>query len=129
MMRATRAARPLRLFLYLAPILLLTALAVAFVVAYVAAFDQGIGWWVFFAIVGFVSASALVVPIVNVLVTITVPSASAASAGLLRGHPGRSPDDGGRSHVAWPRRTLPTCWKRSRYVIWAIAIPTCSSPC
>ncbi len=35
--------RPFRLFLYLAPILLLSALAAAFVVAYVASLDHGIG--------------------------------------------------------------------------------------
>ena len=72
MMRATRATRPLRLLMYLAPILLLSALAAAFVVAYVASFDHGIGQSIFFAIVGFVSASAMVIPIVNTLVTITV---------------------------------------------------------
>ena len=73
MARATRAARPFRLFLYLAPIVLLTSLAVAFPLAYAAAFHKGAGWWVFFTIVGFVSASALVVPIINVLITVTVP--------------------------------------------------------
>ena len=73
MVRVTRAARPFRLFLYLAPIVLLTALAVAFLLVYVVAFDQGLGWSVFFAIVGLIAASALVVPIVNLLITVTVP--------------------------------------------------------
>ncbi len=73
MARATRAARPLRLFLYLAPILLLTGLAVALLLVYGGAFEQGYGWSVFFAIVGLLSASALVVPIVNMMITVTVP--------------------------------------------------------
>ncbi len=73
MARATRVARPFRLFLYLAPVMLLTALAVAFLLIYVAAFGYGYGWWVFFAIIGLVSASALVVPVVNTLITVTVP--------------------------------------------------------
>ena len=73
MVRATRVPRPLRLFLYLAPILFLTALAVAFPLAYVAAFDPGYGRLVFFAIIGIISASALVVPVVNMLITVTVP--------------------------------------------------------
>ncbi len=73
MVRTTRVARPFRLFLYLAPILLLSALAAAFLVAYVATFDQGVGRSIFFAIVGFVSASAMVIPIVNTLITVTVP--------------------------------------------------------
>ena len=73
MVRATRLARPLRLFLYLAPIVLLTGLAVAFLLVYVGAFDQGYGWSVFFAIIGIVSGSALVVSVVNMLITVTVP--------------------------------------------------------
>ncbi len=73
MVRVTRVARSFRLFLYLAPILLLTGLAVAFLFVYVGAFEQGYGWSVFFAIVGLLAASALVVPIVNMLITVTVP--------------------------------------------------------
>jgi len=73
LVRATRAARPLRLFLYLGPIVLLILLAVAFLLVYIASVDQGVGRLVFFAIVGVIGASALVVPIVHVLITITVP--------------------------------------------------------
>jgi len=73
LVRATRVARPFRLFAYLAPILLLTAMAVAFMLVYVAGLDQGVGRSVFFAFIGLVAASALVVPVVNMLVTITVP--------------------------------------------------------
>ena len=73
MMRATRLGRPFRLLLYLGPIVLLTVLAVAFLLVYVGKFEQGYGWNVFFAIIGVVSASALVLPIVNMLITVTVP--------------------------------------------------------
>ena len=71
--RAIRAARPLRLFFYLAPIVVLTALAVAFVLVYVARVDPGVGRLVFFGIVGLIGASALVVPVVHLLITLTVP--------------------------------------------------------
>ena len=71
--RATRLARPFRLFLYLTPILLLTAGAVAFLLVYAVGFGQGFGRPLFFAIIGLVSASALVVPVVNMLITMTVP--------------------------------------------------------
>ncbi len=71
--RVTRVGRPLRLFLYLAPISILTALAVAFPFIYVAELSQGYGRSVFFAVIGLVAASALVVPIVNMLITVTVP--------------------------------------------------------
>jgi cyclic beta-1,2-glucan synthetase len=73
LIRATRAARPLRLFLYLGPIALLTALAVALLLGYVVGVDPNIGRSVFFAIVGLIGASALVIPVVHTLITITVP--------------------------------------------------------
>lgn len=73
LIRAARGARPLRLFLYLGPIVLLTALAVALWLGYLVRVDPGVGRSVFFAIVGLIAASALVVPIVHVLITITVP--------------------------------------------------------
>ena len=73
MVRATRVARPFRLFLYLAPILLLTGAAVAFLLMYAAGLDHGLGRSIFFAIVGVVAASALVIPVVNMLITFTVP--------------------------------------------------------
>jgi cyclic beta-1,2-glucan synthetase len=71
--RARRSTRPIHLLMYLAPTMLLTALAVVLLLAYVATFDRGFGWLVFFAIVGLVSAWALVVPIVNMVITLTVP--------------------------------------------------------
>ena len=73
LIRATRAARPLRLTLYLGPIVVLTAVAVAALLGYVGRVDPGVGRYVFFAIVGLIGASALVVPVVNVLITVTVP--------------------------------------------------------
>jgi cyclic beta-1,2-glucan synthetase len=73
MVRFTRAARPLRLFFYLLPIVILTALAVAIPLILLAEPEQSWGWYVFFTIVGLVAASALVIPIVNLLITITVP--------------------------------------------------------
>ncbi len=79
MVRLTRVARPLRLFLYLAPMLILTAIAVAIPFVYVVEPEQGWGWYVFFAIVGLVAASALVVPIMNLLVTHHGASQSAAA--------------------------------------------------
>ena len=71
--RVTRVARPFRLFLYLAPMVILTAIAVAVPLILVVEPEQGWGWYVFFTIVGLLAASALVVPIVNLLVTIMVP--------------------------------------------------------
>ena len=73
MVRLTRVARPLRLFLYLAPMVIATAIAVAIPFIYIVAPDQSWGWYVFFTIVGLLAASALVVPIINLLVTLTVP--------------------------------------------------------
>jgi cyclic beta-1,2-glucan glucanotransferase len=71
--RFTRAARPLRLFFYLLPMVILTAVAVALPLVFFVEPEQGWGWYVFFTIVGLIAASALVVPIVNLLITITVP--------------------------------------------------------
>ena len=73
MVRATRAARPFRLFLYLAPITLLTAAAVVFLLVYVAGLDHGLARSIFFGIIGLVAASALTVPVINTLITVTVP--------------------------------------------------------
>ncbi|HLA81294.1 MAG TPA: cyclic beta 1-2 glucan synthetase, partial [Thermoleophilia bacterium] len=73
MARLTRIARPLRLLLYLTPIVVLTALAVSFPLTYLSAFDQGIWRFLFFGLVGLVAASALAVPVVNMLITVTLP--------------------------------------------------------
>ena len=73
MVRLTRVARPLRLFFYLAPMELATVVAVALPFIYIVRPEQGWWWYIFFAIVGLIAASALVVPIMNLLVTLTVP--------------------------------------------------------
>ena len=87
LMRASRAARPIRLLLYLGPIVLLTAMAVAFLLAYVVRPDPGVGRLVFFAIVGLVGASALVVPVVHTLITVTVPPRTLPRLDLSNGIP------------------------------------------
>ena len=74
--QVARATRRLRLPLYLAPVLFLAVLADAFLLVYLGSLDRGVGVSVFFALVGLVSATALVVPIVNMFVTITVPPRS-----------------------------------------------------
>ena len=71
--RFARAARPLRLFFYLMPMVIVTAIAVALPLVFFSEPGQGWGWYVFFTIVGLIAASALVVPIVNLVITITVP--------------------------------------------------------
>jgi hypothetical protein len=71
--RASRASRQLRLFLYLAPMLLLTALVTS---AMLSSFG-GLGpadwrYWLF-AVTGLIGVSALAVPLVNLLVTLFLP--------------------------------------------------------
>ena len=72
-LRLSRACRPFRLPLYLGPILLLTALATS--VALFSFVGLGPGDWRFwfFAITGIIGASALVVPLVNLLITLVLP--------------------------------------------------------
>ena len=72
--RLVRAARPLRLFLYLAPILVLTALLVTLPFGYVTLWAEGWARPLFFFIVGLIAASALVIPVVNMLVTLPCPT-------------------------------------------------------
>ena len=98
--RVTRATRPVRLLLYLAPILFLVVVADALLLSYVSSLTQSLGWSVFFAVFGLLSASALVIPIVNMVITVTVASADVAPVGLLRRSARRSPDDGGGPHPA-----------------------------
>ncbi len=71
--RLARVPRPLRLFAYLAPIVLLSALAVSLPIAYATALDQLYSELIFFILVGFLAASGLVVPIVNQVVTVILP--------------------------------------------------------
>jgi len=71
--RASRASRKFRLFLYLGPILLLTALVTGVVVSRFGWFAPGDWRYWYFAITGMVGASALAVPLVNLLVTLVLP--------------------------------------------------------
>jgi len=71
--RVGRASRRFRLFLYLGPILLLTLLSTAFLLASFGGFVP-VDWryW-FFTITGIIGVSALAVPLVNLLVTLVLP--------------------------------------------------------
>ncbi|WP_260295429.1 GH36-type glycosyl hydrolase domain-containing protein [Sedimenticola hydrogenitrophicus] len=71
--RINRAARHVRLSLYLGPILLLTLLATWGAFSVSGGFEPGAWWTWFFAIVGIIAASALAVPLVNMLVTLVLP--------------------------------------------------------
>ncbi|MHB1083529.1 MAG: GH36-type glycosyl hydrolase domain-containing protein [Thiobacillus sp.] len=88
-LQASRASRRFRLFLYLSPIFLLTALATAGVLS---VFD-GIGlddWRVwFFAITGLIGVSALAVPLVNQLVTLLLPPRALPRLDFSKGIPDR----------------------------------------
>ncbi|MHB1202154.1 MAG: GH36-type glycosyl hydrolase domain-containing protein, partial [Acidithiobacillus sp.] len=72
-LRASRASRHFRLSLYLGPILLLTALATWVVLFPFGGFEPGDWRYWFFAITGVLGASALAVPLVNLLVTLALP--------------------------------------------------------
>ncbi|MCL5736897.1 MAG: cyclic beta 1-2 glucan synthetase, partial [Actinobacteria bacterium] len=71
--RLVRVARPLRLLVYLAPIAMLSAAAVAVPLIYALQMEQNVGRGIFFAIVGLLAASALAVPVINMLITVAVP--------------------------------------------------------
>ena len=71
--QVTRAIRRFRLFLYLGPILLLTALATWAVLSSFGGFGVDDWRYWFFALTGVVAISALIVPLVNLLVTLVVP--------------------------------------------------------
>jgi cyclic beta-1,2-glucan synthetase len=71
--RARRTMRPLRLFFYLGPILVLTLLSTSAVVLSFEGFGP-VDWrtW-FFAFAGIIGSSALAVPLVNLLATLIFP--------------------------------------------------------
>jgi cellobiose phosphorylase len=79
-------SRPLRLPLYLGPILLLTLLATA-AVLFVGGFEPGDGRIWFFALPLVVAASALAVPLVNLLVTLVLPPRSLPRMDFSKGIP------------------------------------------
>jgi cyclic beta-1,2-glucan glucanotransferase len=72
-LRASRAGRHFRLALYLGPILLLTALATAVVLATFDGFALDDWRYWFFAVTGVIGVSALAVPLVNLMVTLVLP--------------------------------------------------------
>jgi hypothetical protein len=72
-LRAGRASRRFRLSLYLGPILLLTALATAAVLSAFDGFESGDWRLWFFTLPLVIGASALAVPLVNLLVTLALP--------------------------------------------------------
>jgi cyclic beta-1,2-glucan synthetase len=71
--RLTRLTRPLRLFAYVAPIVALSAVATALPLAYSLVPARDYGEIIFFLLFGLISASALVVPLVNMLITTSLP--------------------------------------------------------
>jgi len=72
-LRVGRASRHFRLFLYLAPILLLTLVSTAVVLLSFGGFAPGDWRYWFFAVTGIIGASALAVPLVNQIVTLVLP--------------------------------------------------------
>ena len=72
-LRVSRTRRHFRLFLYLGPILLLTALVTSVVHFSFGGFEPGDWRYWFFAITGIIGVSALAVPLVNLLVTLVLP--------------------------------------------------------
>ena len=71
--RVGRASRHFGLLLYLGPILLLTALATWAVLFYFGGIEPDDWRYWFFAITGLIGISALVIPLVNLLVTLLLP--------------------------------------------------------
>ncbi|MHB1189097.1 GH36-type glycosyl hydrolase domain-containing protein [Thiobacillus sp.] len=88
--RLSRASRHLRLPLYLGPILLLTALVTAIVLSALGlsgGFDAGDGRLWLFALPLVIAASALAVPLVNLLVTLTLPPRALPRMDFSKGIP------------------------------------------
>ena len=85
--RVSRASRHFRLFLYLGPIMLLTALATSVVHFSFGGFVPGDWRYWFFATTGMIAASALAVPLVNLLVTLVMPPRALARLDFSQGIP------------------------------------------
>jgi len=71
--RCNRMSRRYRLFFYLSPILLLTALMTSVTLSPFGGFVPGDWRYWFFAIMGIIGTSALAVPLVNLVVTLMLP--------------------------------------------------------
>ncbi len=87
--RVARASRHLRLFLYLSPILLLTAVAVAIVLSAFGGFDVHDERLWLLALPLLIGASALAVPLVNLLVTLVLPPRALPRLDFSSGIPDR----------------------------------------
>ena len=85
--RASRASRYIRLPLYLTPIVLITALTTATILSVFGGLALSDWRFWFFAITGFVGASALAVPIVNVIVTRLLPPRALPRLDFSKGIP------------------------------------------
>ncbi|MDP1707947.1 MAG: glucoamylase family protein [Gammaproteobacteria bacterium] len=85
--RISRAGRHLRLFLYLGPILLLTALAVAIVLSALGGFDVHDERLWLLALPLLIAASALAMPLVNLLVTLVMPPRALPRMDFSKGIP------------------------------------------
>jgi cyclic beta-1,2-glucan synthetase len=89
-LRASRASRHIRLFLYLGPILFLTGLLTSVVLLSFGGFEPGDWRYWFFTVNGFIGASALAVPLVNLVVTLVLPPRALPrldfSQGIPSGH-------------------------------------------
>ncbi|MDO9468831.1 MAG: glucoamylase family protein, partial [Thiobacillus sp.] len=87
--RISRAGRHLRLFLYLGPILLLTAGVVAIVLSALGGFDLHDPRWWLLALPLLIAASALGVPLMNQLVTLVMPPRALPRLDFSQGIPDR----------------------------------------
>jgi cellobiose phosphorylase len=87
--RIRRAGRNLRLFFYLGPLLLLTALAVAIVLYALGEFDVRHELLWFFALPLLIAASSLAVSLVNLLVTLILPPRALPRMDFSQGIPYR----------------------------------------
>ena len=86
-LRASRTSRRFRLFLYLSPIFLLTALATAGVLSVFNGVELGDWRTWFFAITALIGTSALAVPLVNQLVTLILPPRALPRLDFSKGIP------------------------------------------
>jgi cellobiose phosphorylase len=85
--RASRALGNLRLLLYLSPILLLTALVTSVVLSSFSGIALGDWRYWYFAICGLIGASALAVPLVNLMVTSMLPPRALPRLDFSKGIP------------------------------------------
>ncbi len=85
--RVARASRRFRLFLYIGPILLLSVLATAVVLASFDGFGPADWRYWLFMITGLIGVSALAVPLVNQFVTLVLPPRALPRLDFMKGIP------------------------------------------